>query len=54
MFQTHYEKVERAAGQSERIALRLALAFISVAKIDKLVKSLLTCHCEERSDEAIS
>jgi len=33
MFQTYYEKVERAAGQSERIALRLALAFISVAKI---------------------
>jgi hypothetical protein len=33
MFQSHYEKVVRAAGQSERIALRLALAFMSVATI---------------------
>ena len=32
MFHTDREKVRRAAGQSERIALRLALAFISVAK----------------------
>jgi hypothetical protein len=32
MYQTDHEKVTRAAGQSERIALRLALAFISVAK----------------------
>ena len=24
------------------------------ANNDELVKSLLTCHCEERSDEAIS
>jgi len=23
-------------------------------KIDELVKSPVTCHCEERSDEAIS
>jgi hypothetical protein len=33
MFHTDREKVRRAAGQSERIALRLALAFTSVAKI---------------------
>ena len=32
MFQTDREKVGRAAGQSERIALRLALAFMSVAE----------------------
>ena len=33
MFRTDREKVRRAAGQSERIALRLALAFMSVGKI---------------------
>ena len=33
MFQTDREMVRRAAGQSQRIALRLALAFISVAKV---------------------
>jgi hypothetical protein len=32
MFQTDREKVRRAAGKSERIALGLALAFMSVAK----------------------
>jgi len=28
--------------------------FLEVSKFDDLVKSLLNCHCEERSDEAIS
>jgi len=32
MFQTYYRKAERAAGHSEGIALRLALAFTSIAK----------------------
>jgi len=33
---------------------KLAIQDIRAFKVDKLVKSLFTCHCEEPSDEAIS
>jgi hypothetical protein len=48
------ESIPLPAPEAQLMAGRsLAMTFV-MRKHNKLVRSLATCHCEERSDEAIS